>query len=222
MPHGNLKSSNVLLGPDYEPLISDFGFRPLINSANLSQALFAYKSPEAVQFGQVSRKSDVYCLGIVILEILTGKFPSQYLSSGKGGTDIVQWVASAISEGRGTELLDPKITSSKNSVGEMEQLLIVGSACTESNPEQRLELTEAIRRIQEIQGEGISRDGIEMHLLPSLRDGYADSTALQPQTHTISLKDGFEDVSAETKLDSGSYIDGPGIQNGAHFAFSVS
>ncbi|KAH7547059.1 hypothetical protein FEM48_Zijuj01G0266900 [Ziziphus jujuba var. spinosa] len=222
LPHGNLKSSNVLLGPDYEPLISDFGFSPLINSANLSQALFAYKSPEAIQFGKVSRKSDVYCLGIVILEILTGKFPSQYLGNGKGGTDIVQWVASAISEGRGTELLDPEISSSKNSLGEMEKLLIVGSACAESDPERRLEMMEAIRRIQEVQVEG-NRDGREMHLQPSLRDGYGDcSTALQPQTHTISLKDGFGEVSAETKLESGSYLDGPGSQNADNFAFPIS
>ncbi|KAJ0075423.1 hypothetical protein Patl1_33723 [Pistacia atlantica] len=119
LPHGNLKSSNILLGPNNEPLVSEYGFSPLINTANLGQAMFAYKAPEVVSAGKVSPKCDVYCLGVVILEILTGKFPSQYLSNGKGGTDVVQWAASATSEGRLTELLDPEIASSTNSLNEM-------------------------------------------------------------------------------------------------------
>lgn len=228
LPHGNLKSSNVLLGPDYEPLISDFGFSTLINSANLSHSLFAYKSPEAVQFGQVSPKSDVYCLGIVILEILTGKFPTQYLNNGKGGTDVVQWVASAISEGSGIELLDPEIASSRNSLGEMEKLLHVGSACTKSDPERRLEMTEAVRRIEEIavlvldQG-GQNDDARAMQLLPSLRDGYADSTPATQTDHTVSLKDGVGvGVGGEVDLGGSSVISGSGHQNGDNFAFPIS
>lgn len=213
LPHGNLKSSNVLLGPDYEPLISDFGFSTLINSADLSHSLFAYKSPEAVQFGQVSPKSDVYCLGIVILEILTGKFPTQYLNNGKGGTDVVQWVASAISEGTGIELLDPEIASSRNSLGEMELLLHVGSACTERDPEKRLEMSEAVRRIEEIA------------VLVLDRDGYADSTpAPATQTdHTVSLKDGVGvGGGGEIDIAGGSVISGSGHQNGDNFAFPIS
>ncbi|KAK7275561.1 hypothetical protein RIF29_16680 [Crotalaria pallida] len=176
LPHGNLKSSNILLGPDYEPLLVDYGFSHLINPAIAHQSLFAYKAPEAVAQGQLSHKCDVFCLGVVILEILTGKFPSQYLSNGKGGTDVVQWVASAISEGREVELLDPEIATSKlnNSQDEMEQLLRIGAACTESNPHQRLDMAEAVRRIHEINNEGgnVSRT---IEVLPSLRDGYADS-----------------------------------------------
>ncbi|XP_019459708.1 PREDICTED: pollen receptor-like kinase 3 [Lupinus angustifolius] len=183
LPHGNLKSSNILLGPDYEPLIVDYGFSHLINPANATQTLFAYKAPEAAQ-GQISHKCDVYCLGVVILEILTGKFPSQYLSNGKGGTDVVQWVASAISEGRELELLDPQIaTSRNNSQGEIEQLIHIGVACTESNPRQRLDMAEANRRIEEIRNEG-GKGSRTIEVIPSLRDGYADShNVLGAQEH---------------------------------------
>ncbi|KAI4329063.1 hypothetical protein L6164_021367 [Bauhinia variegata] len=154
LPHGNLKSSNILLGPDYEPLLVDYGLSNMINSANLTQALFASKAPEAAHSGKVSPKCDVYCLGVVILEMLTGKFPSQYLNNGKGGTDVVQWVASAISERRETELLDPGIASSKNSLSQMRKLLHIGAACTASDPEQRLDTTEAVKRIEEVRTEG--------------------------------------------------------------------
>ncbi|KAG5151872.1 hypothetical protein JHK84_028344 [Glycine max] len=57
------------------------------------------KALEATQQGQVSRSYAVYCLGIVIIEILTARFRSQYVSNGKGGVDVVQWVETAISEG---------------------------------------------------------------------------------------------------------------------------
>ncbi|XP_061343497.1 pollen receptor-like kinase 3 [Gastrolobium bilobum] len=180
LPHGNLKSSNVLLGPDYEPMLVDYGFIHLVNPSSARQALFAYKAPEAAQQGQVSPICDVYCLGVVILEILTGKFPSQYLSNGKGGTDVVEWVKSAITEGRESELLDPAITSSRNSLGEMARLLHIGAACTESNPQQRLDMVEAIRRIEEIKTEG-SRESRTIEVLPSLRDGYADSHVFDTQ-----------------------------------------
>ncbi|XVE88598.1 hypothetical protein DITRI_Ditri19aG0082100 [Diplodiscus trichospermus] len=184
VPHGNLKSSNVLLGPDNHPFLSDYGFIPLINIDRV-EALFAYKTPEAVQLGKVSPKSDVYCLGIIILEILTGKFPSQYLSNGQGGSDVVQWVASAFSEGRQTELLDPEITGCSNSLSSMEKLLHIGAICTQTNPEQRLDMKEVIRMIEEIQVE----DDPESHsqartiqVLPSLRDGFAETPNGNPSS----------------------------------------
>ncbi|XP_054804794.1 pollen receptor-like kinase 3 [Prosopis cineraria] len=149
LPHGNLKSSNVLLTQDYEPLLSDYALHPLLNPSSF-HALFAFKSPDYVQYQVISQKIDVYCLGIIILEIITGKFPSQYHSNGKGGTDVVQWVLAAISERREAEVIDPEIANTPHSLDQMLQVLQVGAACTESNPEQRINLNEAIRRMEEV------------------------------------------------------------------------
>ncbi|KAL8119880.1 pollen receptor-like kinase 3 [Apium graveolens] len=152
LPHGNLKSSNVLLNSNYEPLLSDYAMYPLLNKTPTVQNMFAFKSPESVLHHQVSPKSDVYCLGILILEILTGKFPSQYLNHQKGGTDVVQWVQTAVSERRVSELIDPEIAgASAASLEQMEKLLHIGDACTESDQGKRLDMKEAIRRIEEIQ-----------------------------------------------------------------------
>ncbi|KAL0337212.1 UNVERIFIED_CONTAM: Pollen receptor-like kinase [Sesamum calycinum] len=152
LPHGNLKSSNILLSPGYEPLLTDYALYSLISNTQSVQALFAYKSPEAVLYQQLSPKSDVYCLGIVILEIMTGKFPSQYLNNQKGGTDVVQWVRQSISVGRVAELIDPEIANgSSSSLDQMENMLQIGAMCTESDHESRIEMREAIRSIEEIQ-----------------------------------------------------------------------
>ncbi|MED6222818.1 Pollen receptor-like kinase 3 [Stylosanthes scabra] len=151
LPHGNLKSTNVLLSDDYEPLLGDFGFHPLINPTAAGQAMFAYKSPDYIQYQKVSQKTDVYCLGVIILEIITGKFPSQYHSNGKGGTDVVQRVVTAISESREAEVIDPELQGNMGSQSQMLQLIHIGADCTESNPDQRLSMKEAVRRIEEVQ-----------------------------------------------------------------------
>ncbi|KAK3022140.1 hypothetical protein RJ639_045279 [Escallonia herrerae] len=183
LPHGDLKSSNVLVTADLEPLLVDYGFSAFISTNQAAQALFAYKSPEAAQDLNISPKCDVYCLGIIILEILTGKFPTQYVNNGNGGIDLVRLLKSVITEGKETELLDPDIANARqSSLDEMVRLFHIGAACTESNPNQRLDVREAIMRIEEIQIEG-GRDGRPYHVLPSLRDGYADApgSRLSPQ-----------------------------------------
>nr|XP_043627823.1 pollen receptor-like kinase 3 [Erigeron canadensis] len=153
LPHGNLKSCNVLMGPNYEPLLSDYALHPLINATLAAQSMFAYRSPEAMHRQQVSHKSDVYCLGIVILEMVTGKYPSQYLmihnnnQKGESGTDVVQWVRSALDEKREGELIDPDLLTH---VGQIQKLLHIGAACTETEVDTRIDIKEALKRIEDI------------------------------------------------------------------------
>ncbi|XP_074343751.1 pollen receptor-like kinase 3 [Apium graveolens] len=149
LPHGNLKSSNVLVASDYEPLLVDFGMNSL-TSNNQATQLFSYKSPEISQGHKVSPKCDVYCLGIIILEIITGKFPTQYLNHGSGGIDVVEGVKRGVLEGREAELLDPEIVGDNSAVGQMQRLLQIGVACSERNPDQRLDIRNATRQIEEI------------------------------------------------------------------------
>ncbi|KVH92916.1 pollen receptor-like kinase 3 [Cynara cardunculus var. scolymus] len=174
LPHGNLKSSNVLMGPNYQPLIVDFGLHRMINTNHVANALAGYKAPEAIQSRQVSPKCDVYCLGIIILEVVTGKFPCQYVNSGKGGTDVVQWVRSAMHEQREGELLDPDMgAGSSRYVAEMKKALRIGAACTESDPGARLDIREAICSLENIQGGDESR----IAMFPSFGDTYGDAAS---------------------------------------------
>ncbi|XP_068659987.1 pollen receptor-like kinase 3 [Aristolochia californica] len=160
IPHGNLKSSNVLLGPNLDPLLTDFGFSPLVIPTHASNSMFAYKSPESLQYRHVSPKSDIYCLGILILEILTGKHPSQYNNGAKGGTDLVEWVTSAMKDKQETEVLNPEIAP-KNEVTStpMERLLQLGASCAEPNPERRPDMKEVLRRMEEIVAMDASQGG---------------------------------------------------------------
>ncbi|XP_073136017.1 pollen receptor-like kinase 3 [Henckelia pumila] len=192
LPHGDVKSSNVFLTTDYEPLLTEYGFCSFINSAQAAQELTAYKSPEAILRYEVSPKCDVYSLGVIILEILTGKFPSQYLSNGNGGVDLVQWAKSAVSEGRAVDLLDPNVANNVNVTGVMQQLVHIAVACTENDPEKRLDIREVVRRIEEVDvpDEGICHHGMKtLNVLPSLSDGFGDPSMPPHQSSTFECYD---------------------------------
>ncbi|XP_058079789.1 pollen receptor-like kinase 3 [Magnolia sinica] len=215
IPHGNLKSCNIFLGPDFEPLLADYGFFPLVAPTEATNAMFAYKSPESLQYRHVSPKSDVYCLGVVILEILTGKFPSQYLNHGKGGTDVVQWVVTAISEKREWELFDPEISGPGKADPTMERLLHVGAECAQPNPEQRPDMKEAVRRIEEIAVEASCNKERSVGPAPSLKDGYADIPV--PQSNAANVQ---QPSSRSTTENIGHP---PSLQrNGESFVFDIS
>ncbi|KAL6861188.1 hypothetical protein ACP4OV_016888 [Aristida adscensionis] len=150
VPHGNLKSANVLLAPDFEPLLVDFGFSGLVGHAQSPHSMFAHRAPECAAGRPVSAKADVYCLGVVLLELLTGKFPAQYLNNAKGGTDLVMWATSAMADGFERDLFDPAMVNSwKFALPDMARLMQIAVGCVEAEPEKRPDMKDAAVRVEE-------------------------------------------------------------------------
>ncbi|XP_074556996.1 pollen receptor-like kinase 4 [Curcuma longa] len=150
-PHGNLKSGNVVLSLDFEPRLTDFGYLPMVNASQAGTLMQALRTPEVLAGRPVSARSDVYCFGVLLLELMTGKFPAQYLSNVDGGTDVVEWATRAAGEGREADVLDPAmVAGAKSAVPEMVRLLRVAVECVDPEPERRLGLKEAVERIEEV------------------------------------------------------------------------
>nr|XP_009621170.1 probable leucine-rich repeat receptor-like protein kinase At1g68400 isoform X3 [Nicotiana tomentosiformis] len=73
VPHGNLKSSNVLLDENDDVRVADYGLTSLIALPIATQRMVSYRSPEYLGFKKVSKKSDIWSFGCLLLELLTEK-----------------------------------------------------------------------------------------------------------------------------------------------------
>ncbi|XP_056849099.1 U-box domain-containing protein 35 [Raphanus sativus] len=106
--HRDLKPGNVLLDHNYVSKISDVGLARLVPAVaeNVTQyratsaaGTFCYIDPEYQQTGMLGVKSDVYSLGIMLLQLLTAKQPM----------GLAYYVEQAIEEGKLKEMLDPAV-----------------------------------------------------------------------------------------------------------------
>ena len=82
--HRDLKPSNILFRADSNPVITDFGIAKLLHEKGdltLGEAILgspSYLSPEqAGAAGKVDGRSDLYSLGVILFEMLTGERPYQ-------------------------------------------------------------------------------------------------------------------------------------------------
>ncbi|KAG8380286.1 hypothetical protein BUALT_Bualt07G0177500 [Buddleja alternifolia] len=151
VPHAHLKSSNVLLDKDFNPLLMDYALVPVVNPNQVHQILVAYRSPEFAQHGRTSKKTDVWCLGILILETLTGRFVGKYLAqpSGPYGPDLAGWINAIAGEEDSSSVFDKEMEFGKESCrSEMEKLLRIGIACCQEDQDKRWDLEEALRQIE--------------------------------------------------------------------------
>lgn len=76
--HRDVKPSNVLLDDDGRPVLGDFGVSRLVDSTRLTTTgqivgTAAYLAPEQVRGGEAGPAADVYALGLVLVECLTGR-----------------------------------------------------------------------------------------------------------------------------------------------------
>ena len=74
--HGNLKSTNVLLGAYFEACITDYGLTLFDVEQFEDTALLVYKVPEFIKYDKrMGPKSNVYSFGVLLLELLTSNIP---------------------------------------------------------------------------------------------------------------------------------------------------
>jgi serine/threonine protein kinase len=78
--HRDLKPSNVIIDKDGNARIMDFGIARSVEGKGITDAGVMigtpeYMSPEQVEGKEVDQRSDIYSLGVVLFEMVTGKLP---------------------------------------------------------------------------------------------------------------------------------------------------
>ncbi|GKU89689.1 hypothetical protein SLEP1_g3795 [Rubroshorea leprosula] len=150
--HRDIKTNNILIGPNFEPYIADFGLAKLVDNRDFARSSstvagsYGYIAPEYGYRMKITEKSDVYSYGVVVLEVLTGKQPID--PTIPDGRHVVDWVRQKRGE---IEVLDPSLCARPESeIEEILQTLGVALLCVNSSPDDRPTMKDVAAMLSEI------------------------------------------------------------------------
>ncbi|KAK4268414.1 hypothetical protein QN277_025077 [Acacia crassicarpa] len=153
--HYNLKSTNVLIDCSGEPKIGDFGLvrlLPMLDHCVLSskiQSALGYMAPEfACRTVKITEKCDIYGFGILVLELVTGKRPVEYMED-----DVVvlcDMVRGALEEGKADQCIDPRLLGNF-AAEEAIPVIKLGLICASQVPSNRPDMAEVVNILELIQ-----------------------------------------------------------------------
>ncbi|OWM88983.1 probable LRR receptor-like serine/threonine-protein kinase At3g47570 [Punica granatum] len=157
--HCDLKPSNVLLDSDFSAHVSDFGLAKfLMAKASGTQSssigvrgTIGYVAPEYGIGGEVSTWGDVHSFGILLLELFTGKRPTDPIFGGSFG--LREFVERSIPQGLSL-VIDPILLCSVETYNNLHECLVsilgVGLTCSAARPNERMGIQEAAVKLQRI------------------------------------------------------------------------
>ncbi|KOM58382.1 hypothetical protein LR48_Vigan11g141600 [Vigna angularis] len=164
--HCDLKPSNVLLDDEMIAHVSDFGIARLLStiqgitskqsSTIAIKGTVGYAPPEYGVGAEVSTSGDMYSFGILLLEMLTGRRPTDEMF--EDGQNICNFVAISFPS-KLFEILDPRLIPIEendwNLNPNVEKCLVslfkIGLACAVESPKERMDVVDVSRELHRIQ-----------------------------------------------------------------------
>lgn len=156
--HGNLKANNIMLDADFQPRISDFGLYLLLNpSASQdmleTSAVQGYKAPELIKMKEVTRESDIYSLGVILLEMLAQKEAANDSQPNPRDIHLPASFKDLVLERKISDAFSSElIKQSKNSGKErnLNAFFELATACCNPSPSLRPDTNRILKRLEEI------------------------------------------------------------------------
>ncbi|KAJ6821175.1 pentatricopeptide repeat-containing protein [Iris pallida] len=163
--HCDLKPSNILLDDDMTALVSDFGLARFINKSTTSSTstfggTIGYIAPECGMTNKVSTHGDVYSYGILLMELFTGKRPTD--AAFKEGLTLRKFIEDGFSErvmnimdecllANGVQASDHSQTINHAKMFEcISSILRIGLLCTNDLPMERTEIKRVRNELNKI------------------------------------------------------------------------
>ncbi|KAL0458935.1 UNVERIFIED_CONTAM: putative LRR receptor-like serine/threonine-protein kinase [Sesamum latifolium] len=151
--HRDIKTTNILLDSKYTAKVADFGLSRLAPVPELEGAVPAhvstvvkgtpgYLDPEYFLTHKLTDKSDVYSLGVVFMELLTGMHPISH------GKNIVREVKTAYRSGMIFSVIDDWMGSYPSEC--VEKFVILALKCCQDETDERPSMAVVVRELENI------------------------------------------------------------------------
>ncbi|KAA8550460.1 hypothetical protein F0562_002144 [Nyssa sinensis] len=151
--HRDIKASNILLDSKFTAKVADFGLSRLAPVPDMEGSVPAhvstvvkgtpgYLDPEYFLTHKLTDKSDVYSLGVVFLELLTGMHPISH------GKNIVREVSAAYQSGMIFSVVDGRMGSYPSDC--VEKFLTLARKCCQEETDARPSMAEVVRELENI------------------------------------------------------------------------
>ncbi|KAK9292471.1 hypothetical protein L1049_020444 [Liquidambar formosana] len=148
--HQAIKSSNILLDHKWNPKISDFGLASLFDPQDSNETTRAIKTSSYIAPGYAStgltKKSDMYSFGILIMETISGRTPIDY-SKPQEEVYLIDWLKSMVANQKSDHVLDPKIQQRPTSK-ELKRVLLIALRCVDPDAKNRPKMGDVIHMLQ--------------------------------------------------------------------------
>ncbi|XP_042497234.1 MDIS1-interacting receptor like kinase 2-like isoform X1 [Macadamia integrifolia] len=137
--HRDISSNNVLLDEEYEACVSDFGTARLLKPDSSDWTSMAgtcgYVAPELAYTMKVTQKCDVYSFGVLTLEVLMGRHPSELISTLLSSYSALPSTEQMILL---RDLLDKRLSpTTMDMVEELSSVMKLAISCLATNPQSR-------------------------------------------------------------------------------------
>ncbi|KAL1821117.1 hypothetical protein ACET3Z_015986 [Daucus carota] len=163
--YGSMRPNNVLLTHDYDPLLANFGLARNqyedLNQSSETRVMktFEYLAPEYEESGIDSSKTDVYSLGVVLLELITGRKTIEETE----GKSFLRWARPLLKDKSYGELIDPVVLESHD-LHQLFWMVRIAEKCINRDPGKRFSIHKVVNILMYISR---NRETVDLSLLES-------------------------------------------------------
>uniref|UniRef100_A0A251SMN1 non-specific serine/threonine protein kinase n=1 Tax=Helianthus annuus TaxID=4232 RepID=A0A251SMN1_HELAN len=147
--HKHLTSSSILLDRQWNPKISYIGITNLLRPKSIARSLSrmsGYIDPDYNFTCPFNEKNDIYSFGVVIMEIITGKIPMEFVEFSRKEY-LVEWVKSKVCDQKLDDIVDPSLQEVPSSK-ELKRILLIALRCVDPEVENRPTIGDVIHMLQ--------------------------------------------------------------------------
>ncbi|KAK4428131.1 Receptor-like protein kinase FERONIA [Sesamum alatum] len=151
--HRDVKASNILLDKNFIAKVSDFGLAKHLSGSKLEshvstkvKGTFGYLDPNYLTTGKLTRKSDTYAFGVVLLEVLSAR-PAVDLSLPVDEQILTKWARENICKGKVVQIVASNL---RGEISEDSLKAFVGivERCLHDEPKKRPTMAQVVLQLE--------------------------------------------------------------------------